>query len=237
MKLINLAIILAAGSGKRFKNKEPKQFLFLKDKPILIYSLEKFEKSNLIDQIILVVQKDFLNLSKKLIIDYNLKKAKFLVIGGKERYESVINTIKFIDFKNIRVKKVCIHDASRPFVSIDLIKRVINNLDKNSCCVPAIKSTDTVRYKKIKKTKVLDREKIYFTQTPQAFYYDDLKKNYFNAIKKNIFKNKNITDDASLFELNNCDIKIINGDYFNIKITKKEDRSLAEYFLNNIKLI
>ena len=115
------AIVLAGGSGKRMGTKVQKQYLELNGKPVLVYSLYEFEKTNIIDDIILVVGEGQEGYCKREIVDrYGITKVKTIVIGGKERFHSVWNALKTIDGDGY----VFIHDGARPFVDQDMIERV-----------------------------------------------------------------------------------------------------------------
>ncbi len=210
-------ILLAAGKGKRFKSKLPKQYINLKNKPLFFHSLEKAIESRLFKKIILVLDKKNINIKKNITI----KKNKIRIItGGKERFNSSQKSLDFI--KKYRFKNVFIHDAARPYFSISLLKRLKKHLNKNKAVVPYINSNNSTKYKSKNKIINLKREKVLLTQTPQCFDYKTL----YNLSKKN----KNfITDEASLFIKNNKNIKFIKGEETNTKITKISD-------LNNQKI-
>tara|TARA_B100000963_G_scaffold170835_1_gene148644 strand:+ start:1675 stop:2802 length:1128 start_codon:yes stop_codon:yes gene_type:complete len=201
------AIILAAGKSNRFKSNIPKQFHFYKKDIILNHSIKKFEKIKEIKEIYVALnnkyQKKYSSIIKK------TKKIKFFN-GGKYRCESAKKGIEKL-YQNYT--HVLIHDAARPNFSIKLTKKLIKELQKNKCVVPAISSSDTTVCEK----NYVDRGKVKFLQTPQAF---DLNKIY-KFHKKN--KNKNITDDSTLFFKNKENIKFINGEIENKKITFVKD--------------
>ena len=195
MKVI--ALIVSGGEGKRFDKKLPKQFFKINKKSILEQSVKKFIDSNLFYKVVVVCNKNFINDSKKVLNKYRLSYVK----GGNSRQESVFNGLKSIkkDFPN----KVLIHDAVRPFFSINLLYEIIKKLD-------------SIRLFEKEKYENLNRKNIKLIQTPQAF---DFRKIY-NAHRK--FKNINSTDDSLLFYKNGNKIKVINGEIMNIKITEKE---------------
>ena len=202
----NCFILLAAGKGKRFKSKIPKQFLNYKNKPLYMHSLEKALESNLFKKVIIVSN---LNLKIK-------NKIVSIIKGGKERYLSSKKALEYI--KNKKIKTVFIHDAARPNFSINLLKRLLKYSKKNKAVVPYINSTNSVKYKKNSKIINLDRNNVFFTQTPQCFNFTSL----YNLT----LHNKNIiTDEASLFLDNNKKVKFIKGEDSNIKITTKLDYS------------
>ena len=198
-------ILLAAGKGKRFKSKLPKQYINLKNKPLFFHSLEKAIESRLFKKIILVLDKKNRRIGNNKIS---------VITGGKERYQSSLKALSYIKNKNI--KNVYIHDAARPNFSIKLLKRLKINLKNNKAVIPYIKTENSTKYKKSNKIINLDREKLLFTQTPQCFDFKTLYK-----ISK--LNNKIITDEASLFLNNNMKIKFIKGEDNNFKITKNTD--------------
>ena len=203
----NYFIILAAGSGKRFNTKKPKQYFFYKNKEIFEHSLEKAVNSKLFKKIILVVDNP-----KKIKKKY--AKNVLIIKGGKERSDSSLIGIKKI--KKYRPSNVLIHDAARPDFSIKLLKILIKNLKKNNAVIPVIFSKDSIKYKIKSKFYNLNRNKTFLTQTPQAFKYN-------NLYKLTKSQNKIITDEASLFIENNKKIKFIKGENKNNKITFLED--------------
>jgi 2-C-methyl-D-erythritol 4-phosphate cytidylyltransferase/2-C-methyl-D-erythritol 2,4-cyclodiphosphate synthase len=200
------AVILAAGSSSRFDDKIPKQYHYYKNDILINHSLKKLNE-------IKEIKKIFVTINTKIYKKYKsfiFKSPKFAFIeGGKERQDSVLNSLKIIKKK---FSHVLIHDAARPDFSYKIIKNIINNLKKNDCVVPGIKSTDTA----IIDNKLKDRKKVLLLQTPQGFKLNELKKLHFKNSKK-------ITDDSSLFYLSNLKVKIINGSYKNKKITYKDD--------------
>ena len=205
----NCFIILAAGESKRFKSKTPKPYYLYKGKPLIKHSIDKAKESNKFKKIVLVVNKKH----KKFIRNTKLKNIR-IISGGKNRSESSFKALKSI--KNSKISKVFIHDAARPNFSLKLIFSLLENLKNNKCVVPVLKTSNSVKLKEKNKLKNIDRNKIYLTQTPQAFHYKTL----LNLQKKTTSK---ITDDANLFIEANKKVKFINGEINNYKITRKSD--------------
>ena len=203
----NYFIILAAGLSKRFNSKISKQYFYYKNKKIFEHSIEKAINSKLFKKIVLVT-----NNPKKIPNKY--KENIIIIKGGKERSDSSLLALKKI--KKYKPKNVFIHDAARPDFSIKLLKKLNKGLKKNYAVIPVLKPSDTIKYKIKKELYNLDRSKVFLTQTPQAFNY---KKIYRLA---NIH-NKKITDEATLFIQNDLDIKFIQGENQNTKITYFED--------------
>ena len=205
----NCFIILAAGQSKRFKYKYPKAYYLYRGKPLFLHSIDRVRESKKFNKIILVINKKH----KKYLKNLQLKNIK-IIIGGKNRSESSLKALNCI--KNNRISKVFIHDAARPNFSIKLISNLFKGLKKNKCVVPVIKTNNSVKFKDRNKLMNIDRNKIYLTQTPQAFDYKELLK----LQKKTTTK---ITDDANLFIEANRKVKFINGEIKNCKITLISD--------------
>ena len=225
------AIVLAAGSGSRMKSKTKKQFMEIKGKPVIWYSLFEFEKSR-VDEIILVTGKEDIDYCKKEIVEkYNLKKIKNVVAGGSERYESVYNGLKEVT-GNI----VLIHDGARPMINNEIIERSIEGTIKSDACVVGVPVKDTIK-RANKEGYIIDtpnRSELWITQTPQSFK-TDLVKMAYKKMKEELEKGNttlNITDDAMVVEeFTTNQVRFVQGDYKNIKVTTPEDIDIAELFI------
>lgn len=225
------AIVLAAGSGSRMKSKTKKQFMEIKGKPVIWYSLFEFEKSR-VDEIILVTGKEDIDYCKKEIVEkYNLKKIKNVVSGGSERYESVYNGLKEVT-GNI----VLIHDGARPLINNEIIERSIEGTIKSDACVVGVPVKDTIK-RANKEGYIIDtpnRSELWITQTPQSFK-TDLVKMAYKKMKEELEKGNttlNITDDAMVVEeFTTNQVRFVQGDYKNIKVTTPEDIDIAELFI------
>lgn len=225
------AIVLAAGSGSRMKSKTKKQFMEIKGKPVIWYSLFEFEKSR-VDEIILVTGKEDIDYCKKEIVEkYNLKKIKNVVAGGSERYESVYNGLKEVT-ENI----VLIHDGARPLINNEIIERSIEGTIKSDACVVGVPVKDTIK-RANKEGYIIDtpnRSELWITQTPQSFK-TDLVKMAYKKMKEELEKGNttlNITDDAMVVEeFTTNQVRFVQGDYKNIKVTTPEDIDIAELFI------
>jgi len=228
-----IAIIAAGGQGKRIESrlwrdegKLPKQFLTLKDRPILAHTVEKFERCELIDEIILVVPEDYLEYCSQKVVDkYGFKKVRKVISGGKERQDSVYSGLKACP-NNTSI--VVIHDGVRPLISHDKICQSIKMCQEKKAVVLAVPVKETVKrveYGKIVTT--LDRTKLWLTQTPQTFEYKLILDAYEKARKDNFIG----TDDSALVERLGREVAILEGDYKNIKITTIDDLQVAERLL------
>ena len=203
----NYFIILASGQSKRFNSKRPKQFISYKNKALFEHSVDKAISSKLFKKIILVVS-DIKQIKQK------YPKNVSIIKGGKERSDSSLIALKYI--KKFKPNNVFIHDAARPDFSIKLLKELINSLKKNKASIPVINSKDSIKYKVKNQLFNLNKNNSYLAQTPQAFKFNNL---YNLSINQ---KNK-IQDEATLFIENDLNIKFINGENFNNKITFKDD--------------
>jgi 2-C-methyl-D-erythritol 4-phosphate cytidylyltransferase len=225
-----VAIILAAGQGKRMNSKTPKQYLMLRGKPILYYSLKVFENSE-VDNIVLVVGDGEVKYCKEEIVDkYNFKKVIYIVEGGAQRYHSVyngLNTIKGVDY-------VLIHDGARPFITEAIIANALLKVVKSKACVVGMPVKDTIKIANDHNyvVETPNRALVWTIQTPQVFEFELIKKAYDMLIGQNI---TTITDDAMVLEkMLSYPIELIKGSYRNIKITTIEDLQIANAFLSDI---
>lgn len=232
---MNIAIILASGSGKRMGAGKNKTLIKLGKVPLIFHTLKNFEKCELINEIILVVKdkekKIFQNIAQK----YNFKKVKAIISGGKERQDSGYNGIEFID-KNIANKKeliVLFHNGANPFVAQEEIEASIEMANKYGASVVAHKTKDTIRQvdKNNFSLGVIDRSNLWNMQTPQAIKFSLVKKAFQKAREEKFLG----TDDVSLVERLGKKVKIIEASENNFKITTPIDLELAKIILKKIK--
>ncbi len=225
MKIV--AIIPAGGAGRRLNPEIAKQYLQINGLPVLVHTLNVFEKAKIIDEIILVVpESDIEFVRKDLIIKNNLKKITMIIAGGVERQDSVRNGIAAMDDK---CDIILVHDGVRPFVTNEMINNVAKIVYDCPAAVIGVPSKDTIKETKDNDlvVKTLPRRNLWITQTPQAFQFEVLQKAYEAAYSDNFYG----TDDASLVERIGVPVKMIAGSYENIKITTKEDLVIAEALL------
>lgn len=222
-----VAIILAAGAGKRLKSQKVKIFARIKDKPIILFSLEVFSCHPLIDEIILVCNRKTIRQLRNLVKKRRLSKVEHIILGGPTRRDSVANGLKII--KPEKKKFVLIHDAARPFVENCLISRLIKNVFKFDAviCAMPVKATIKIAKKGLFVAKTLKRDNLWEVQTPQVFRVDLLKKAFSR------FGRLTVTDDATLVEKMGKCVKIVLGSYSNIKITTAEDLIFAQKLAKN----
>lgn len=230
------AIILSGGKGKRMGSSISKQYMMLNDRPILYYSLDSFEKSD-VDEVVVVVGKNDKEYVKSEIVDkYNFKKVKIITEGGAERYNSVYNGLMAIDDQmnvNINNTYVLIHDGARPFISVEIINKTIYEVMKDNAVVVGVPVKDTIKIVNNLNDIVdtPDRSMLWQVQTPQAFLLPKIKAAYKKAIES---ERKDLTDDSMVMEtFGGHTVKMIMGDYNNIKITTPEDLIFGSAILNN----
>lgn len=213
-------IIPAAGQGKRMKADVSKQYIEVYGKPILAYTLEKFQEARCINDIILVVGKNEIDYVEKYIKNgYGFSKIKSIIHGGKERQDSVYEGLKAMDPET---DIVLIHDAVRPMISTYDIERIVTETVKYKACIFGVKVKDTIKVvdenNHIRNT--LDRNQLYAIQTPQVFDKNVILSAYREAMGEGFLG----TDDAMLVEqFSTTKVKMIEGSYANIKITTPED--------------
>ena len=227
------AIILAAGQGKRMNFPVAKQFLILKEKPVIYYSMKAFEESR-VDDIILVTGEGQVEYCREDIVEqYHIKKVSQVIEGGKERYDSVYRALNCIEDTGY----VLIHDGARPFISPELINTVIEQVEEHKACIVGTRVKETIKIVNEQGyiTDTPNRNTLWAAQTPQAFEYSSIKKAYdlFNADSKK--DSLGITDDAMVYEtFLKLRVKMLYGDYNNLKITTPEDMVLADKILEQL---
>ena len=225
------AIVLAAGKGNRMHSEVPKQFLELDGKPVLYYSLNAFEQSN-VDSIILVTGKDDIEYCKEQIIEkYHFNKVRTVVEGGTERYWSVKNGLAAAKC----AEYVLIHDAARPCIGQDIIERSIIEVMRNGSCTVGMPVKDTIKIADAAgfAETTPDRSLLWIIQTPQVFETELVKRAYGKLMEQ---KEIHVTDDAMVVEqMLGEKVKLVQGSYENIKITTPEDLDIAAIFVEKLK--
>ncbi|MCJ7689205.1 MAG: 2-C-methyl-D-erythritol 4-phosphate cytidylyltransferase [Clostridiaceae bacterium] len=222
----NCAIILAGGKGSRMGKTINKQYLNINGYPILYYTLKAFSQSKCIDEIIVVVAEGEMDYCKEEIIEkYNFLKVKDIVIGGKERQDSVLNGLKAL----INCGIVLIHDGARPFINESIIRSAIIFADLYGSAACGVEPKDTIKIKDSSgfSVETPERKTLFCVQTPQAFKYDLIldchKKNHKDGIK--------VTDDTMVVERYGNKVYLYQGNYDNIKVTTPEDLEIGRQIL------
>ena len=214
------AIILAAGKAKRMVADKNKLFLELR-KPILIHTIEAFEKHKLINEIIVVVNKKDLRVCSKIIEKNIFKKIKKIIIGGETRQQSSYNGVMEAD-----ADIILIHDGARPLVTEDSITNSIKDALNYGASVVTVPLKETIKEVGncfVKNT--LDRDALWIAQTPQTFKVNIIKKAHETAKRDGFFGK----DDSSLVERLGYKVRICQGHYENLKITTPDDLVIAKH--------
>jgi 2-C-methyl-D-erythritol 4-phosphate cytidylyltransferase len=214
-------IIPAAGQGKRMRAGKNKVLLQLIEMPILIHTLRVFESDEACEGIILAISAGDQEHFSSLLKEYRIKKVTALVVGGKERQHSVYNGLQAAKDEGI----VLVHDAARPFITSRVIHELVAVAKQDGAAVVAVPVKDTI--KKVDQFEVvetIERSSLWAIQTPQAFRVSLLKEAHDLAAAQQFLG----TDEASLVERLKVPVKIVEGDYNNIKLTTPEDLYFAE---------
>lgn len=223
------AIVLAAGQGRRMNSATAKQFLMLKGKPLLSYSLQTFQECPFMDEIILVTGTEDIAFCKEEIVKkFQFTKVSAVTAGGAQRYHSVYNGLCAAE----NCDYVYIHDGARPFVTQQILLRLREAVQTYGACVAAMPVKDTIKISDeqgfCKETP--KRSSLWQIQTPQTFSYPLIRRAYDRLMED--LKNgcgDMVTDDAMVLErVSRTKIRLVEGAYDNLKITTPDDLKLAE---------
>lgn len=227
---MNVAIIVAAGSGTRFGSTVPKQFHEILGKPLLIHTLERFCFCPAIDEIVLVLSAEEIENFRNIAEKFKLKKLSVIVSGGATRAASVLNGLNAIDGESVEI--VAVHDGARPLVTVEEIALTIETARETGAACLVAPVTDTI--KEVADGKIvgtIDRAKLRRALTPQCFRYEILRR----AFAENEIGDA-ATDECFLVESLGCEIAVVEGSARNIKVTTPEDFILAESLLRQLEL-
>lgn len=216
------AVIVAGGSGLRMGADKPKQFLLLKEKPILWHTLQQFLKAFQDLKIILVLPAEFLGDGIAILPSLIDRERVQIIAGGATRFDSVKNGLSLIHKKGI----VFVHDGVRCLVSVDLIQRCFFQALEKGSAVPAVAATDSIRIVEGERNVVADRKNVRIIQTPQTFQTELL----LPVFKQDY--HESYTDEATVLEASGIIVNLIEGEYNNIKITRPIDLLVAESILD-----
>lgn len=224
---MNTAIILAAGQGSRMNAEINKQYIDLGGRPILSYTLQAFDENTAIDEIIIVIHKNEVELLNNKVLNlYECRKNIKIVYGGNQRQESVRNSLMEVGDSTAIV---LIHDGARPFVTQRMIFDCLEGAEFFGAVSVGVPIKETIKI--INEDKFVSytpkRENVWITQTPQAFKTEIIRKAHEFALRENLLG----TDDAMLVEEMGASVKMLEGDYRNIKITTPEDLIIAKAIL------
>ena len=216
--MITSALIVAGGSGIRFNNKTPKQFLLANGKPILMHTISCFSK---IDDICVFLPKKNFSDWASLCKEHKFKIKHKLVEGGENRFRSVQNGLKKLNNNGI----VLIHDGVRPCIKKQMINNLVKNVSNGYGVVPVLPITDSLIYNEEGKTRSINRKNYFSVQTPQPCMLNEIN----NAYRQDF--DPKFTDDASVFESFGKKIKTVEGDMKNIKVTYPIDLHIVNKYL------
>lgn len=224
-------IIPAGGLGRRFGGALPKQYIELEGKPILIHTISMFEEMEEVENIVVSVHTEWYTRTSEMIKYYGLTKVAELVIGGLERQDSVNNALHTKTIENSEI--VLVHDAVRPFVTKDLVRKVIEAADETGAVIPVIRAKDTIKEVTARGivVKTIDRSKLVMVQTPQGFWTDILRNAYDKAKAASYLG----SDSAQLLEFIGYKVTTIDGDDENLKITTPFDLKVGAMILDERK--
>jgi 2-C-methyl-D-erythritol 4-phosphate cytidylyltransferase len=224
------AIIAAAGLGRRMQQDTPKTYLRLGGKPILIHTLEVFEKVPEVNEVLVVVHPEDLEFCQEEIIDpYPLKKVLRLVPGGKERQDSVYHALKVLKKEAAGLDVILVHDGARPLVDPAQVSKVVAAARRHGAAILGIPCQDTLKRVNSKGMVVgtVDRQNLWQVQTPQAFQAALLWRAYQEAMNTGFYA----TDEAALVEALGETVVVVPSTCLNLKITTPDDLKIAEALL------
>ncbi len=210
-------IIPSGGSGKRLNASLPKQYIKFNGKELFVYTIEKFQNSSLTDIIIIAAQPEYFGLINDCIKKYKLSKVLKVVEGGKERQDSVYNALLSCSAEANDI--IAVHDAARPLISSKLIDEALKQAEIFDSIVVAIKAKDTLLKGNDFVKSYIEREEIYYVQTPQIFRAGILLDSMQKAYNENFYG----TDESMLVKKAGYKIKIVEGSSLNIKVTTQSD--------------
>ena len=223
------AVVLAAGKGSRMSSSLPKQFLEINGRPLLYYSLRAFERAA--DEIVLVTGENWVSYCiEEIVSKYGLKKVRAVVPGGKERYDSVSCGLEALGDCEI----ILIHDGARPCVTEQVIRRGADGAEKYGACVVGMAVKDTIKVAEEKgfAASSPDRSRLWMIQTPQAFQGSLIREAYKRLTEADEDRKRKITDDAMVVEtFLHHPVRLIEGDYRNLKVTTDEDLPVVQAYL------
>jgi len=220
-----VAIIPAGGSGFRTGTSTPKQFLKFHGKELIAYTIEVFQYSPLVDEIIVAVNHSYIDFINKLKLKYKLKKISMVVEGGNERQDSVYNALSVLHLRKNDL--VAVHDAARPLLSKEVLNNAIETAGNKGNAVVSIKARDTLLETNDNLYKYPDRSNIYYIQTPQIFKYSELKSAFELAYKNNFYG----TDESMLMQKAGYKLNLVEGSLINLKVTTADDLLILKKLL------
>jgi 2-C-methyl-D-erythritol 4-phosphate cytidylyltransferase len=223
-------IVLAAGSGSRMRAGMNKMFLEVGGVPILVRTIRRLCRMAIVKRVVLVTKKDEMEKIRELLDIHRVNgKAIVMIEGGEERSDSVRNGLRYL-MNYPECELIMTHDGARPFFSEDLVGRLAMGAGEGRITVPVLPVVETLRRSgPLGKTVVVSRERLFITQTPQAFMMRDVNTCFFSGgIPK-----QGLTDEASYFEEAGYGVSMVQGERWNIKITDTDDLKWGRYLLTH----
>lgn len=227
-----IALIFAGGVGSRMKNSSiPKQFLIVKDKPIIIYTLEKFQNNPNISHIIVVCVKTYVSLMKEYINKYNMTKVINVITGGINSQQSIYKGLQYLHERFKQNEIILIHDGVRPIIDDSLINQNIDTVIKCGNSISAVPAIETICISSSNNNidSIINRDKAILARAPQSFYLGDI---YFLANKAQKM-NLSFIDCASLVKHFNIQLHYVLCEQSNIKITTPIDFYMFKSLIEN----
>jgi len=219
-------IIVAAGSGTRMGGEMPKQYLQLQGRPLIVHTLERFQRFDPEMKLVVVLAPTHKELWEQMASSYELARGVILALGGSTRYDSVKSGLKQIDKETL----IGIHDAARPLVSQDTLIRCYDAALSKGSGIPVVEMDESVRMLDAEGGSVhMDRSSLKRVQTPQVFRSDRIKQAYQQDYKSAF------TDDASVYETVYGAPTLVEGNKENIKLTTPADMQLAQLLIDSVE--
>ncbi len=239
-----IAIVPAAGLGRRFGSGINKPFQNLMGKPLVVWPLETLGSVNEITEVVPVLKEEDMERGVDVFEGYGLSKIKRIAPGGKERQDSVYNALKLVEDRNCIV---LIHDGVRPLIekafiqeALKYMSEILRNREDCDGVILGVPLKDTIKEVRSQKSEVrneiivektLNRDLLWSIQTPQVFPYSSIVSAYEKAMEEGFYS----TDDSAIVERYGGKVKVMMGSYKNIKITTPEDLLIAEFLMGQNK--
>ena len=233
---MNIALITAAGSGTRMQQDIPKQFITVYDKPVIMYTMEAFQKHPLIDEIYVICLKGWEDTLRAYAKQYNITKLKEIVLGGDTGQQSIINGLNEIKKTHKPTDLIMINDGNRPLINTDIISASVDVCKKHGNAIAAIPTTEAILVSEdggVSSKQSVPREKLLRTQTPHTFPLGDLIKLYDAVIKKGI---NSVAACDAMAHLGK-DVYFSPGSVHNFKLTTVEDFEMFKALLSGVNLV
>lgn len=225
-----MAMVMAGGAGLRMGGGVPKQFRIVRGKPVLVYTIEAFQNSAMIDDIVVVIVSDWSGILQKYVDEFSLTKVTKIVCGGSTGYESIANGVDYLGRTYAPNDVVLIHDAVRPLLTEEIINNNIAGVKENGNAITVVPTTEALLYSEdaFSSTKIVDRNVILRTQTPQSLRVGDLVKLHAEARAAGVVDS--VATCTLLIEMGKP-VFAVKGDGLNFKITTPEDMDLFKAYL------